>query len=413
MSLAHAPTSTAAPAFARWEPVAAALCLAQFSEPLFAAIAQSQGLTDPPGYARFFFLPVYGFLAWVMWRDRAQALGAARAVPLMLGLLALAALSTLWSIDSGATLRRSIWLGLTTAFGLYLAWRHDWKSLLNVLAAGFIVLIAGSLALGLLAPSVGRMTFEHPGAWSGLWTHKNTLGGIMALGVAICAAAAIVTPERRNLWIGCAVAAFALVLLSTSKTALIASALGIGVIGFSMLVRRGPLHAIMAGAVVGAFLVAGVGIVFLAPDLIVAALGRDLTLTGRTDIWEASARFVEAKPWLGYGYYAFWLPDNGPAYWVREAVAWQVASAHSSWLELALGLGRVGVVLFALQLFATLSRGVGVVMQPQAGLWAPAFLATFALYTLSESHALQANNIFWIIYVAVAGRLALDARQST
>jgi exopolysaccharide production protein ExoQ len=310
-------------------------------------------------------------------------------------------------------LRRSIWLALSTAFGLYLAWRHDWKSLLNVLAAGFIVLIAGSLALGLLAPSVGRMTFEHPGAWSGLWTHKNTLGGIMALGVAICAAAAIVTPDRRNLWIGCAVAAFVLVLLSTSKTALIASALGLGIIAFCMLVRRGPLHTIVAGAVVGTFLVAGIGVVFLAPDLIVAALGRDLTLTGRTDIWEASARFVEAKPWLGYGYYAFWLPDNGPAYWVREAVAWQVASAHSSWLELALGLGRLGVVLFALQLLVTLSRGVGVVMQPRAGLWAPAFLATFALYTLSESHALQANNIFWIIYVAVAGRLALDARQKT
>lgn len=412
MSLAHAPTSTAAPTFARWEPVAAALCLAQFSEPVFAAIAQSQGLTDPPGYARFFFFPVYAFLGWVIWRDRAQARAAARATPLLLGLLALAALSALWSIDSAATLRRSVWLALTTAFGLYLAWRHDWKSLLNTLAAGFIILIVGSFALSLLAPNVGRMTFEHPGAWSGLWTHKNTLGGIMALGIAICTAAAIVTPERRVLWIGCALAAFVLVLLSTSKTALIASALGLGVIGFCMLVRRGPLQAIMASAAVGALLVAGVGIVFLAPDLIVAALGRDLTLTGRTDIWEASARFVEAKPWLGYGYYAFWLPDNGPAYWVREAVAWQVASAHSSWLELALGLGRLGVVLFALQLFATLSRGVGVVMQPQAGLWAPAFLVTFALYTLSESHALQANNIFWIIYVAVAGRLALDAREN-
>jgi hypothetical protein len=73
MSLAHAPTSTAAPTFARWEPIAAALCLAQFSEPLFAAVAQSQGLTEPPGYARALFLPVYAFLAWVMWRDRAQA----------------------------------------------------------------------------------------------------------------------------------------------------------------------------------------------------------------------------------------------------------------------------------------------------------------------------------------------------
>jgi O-antigen ligase len=411
MSLAQAPASTAAPTFARWEPIAAALCLAQFSEPLFAAVAQSQGLTDPPGYARAFFLPVYAFLAWVIWRDRAQAFAAARAVPLLIGLLALAAFSTLWSIDSGATLRRSVWLALTIAFGLYLAWRHDWKSLLNVLAGGFIILIAGSFALGLLAPSVGRMTFEHPGAWSGLWTHKNTLGGIMALGVAISIAAVIVTPERRKLWIGCAIAAFALVLLSTSKTALVASMLGVGMIGFGMMMRRGPVHMIVAIAGVAVLVVAGAGVILLAPDLIVAALGRDLTLTGRTDIWEASARFVEAKPWLGYGYYAFWLPDNGPAFWVREAVAWQVASAHSSWLELALGVGRIGVILFALQLLATLVRGAGVALQSNAGLWAPGFLVTFALYTLSESHALQANNIFWIIYVAVAARLALDARQ--
>mgnify|MGYP001183607575 CR=1 FL=1 len=412
MSLAHAPMSTAAPTFARWEPVAAALCLAQFSEPLFAAIAQSQGLTEPPGYARAFFLPVYGFLAWVLWRDRAQAFAAARAVPLMMVLIAVATLSTLWSIDSGATLRRSVWLALSMAFGLYLAWRHDWKSLLNVLAGGFIVLIAGSFALGLLAPSIGRMTFEHPGAWSGLWTHKNTLGGIMALGVAINAAAAIVTPERRKLWIAFALAAFMLVVLSTSKTALIASMLGVGMIGFCMIVRRGPVHMIAGLATASVAIVTITGIVLLAPDLLVAAIGRDLTLTGRTDIWEASARFVEAKPWLGYGYYAFWLPDDGPAYWVRQAVAWQVASAHSSWLELALGVGRIGVALFALQLLATLGRGVSAVMQPKAGLWAPAFLATFALYTLSESHALQANNIFWIIYVAVAARLALDARQS-
>ena len=73
MSLAHAPTSTAAPTFARWEPVAAALCLAQFSEPLFAAVAQSQGATEPPAYARLAFIPVYAFLAWVIWRDRAKA----------------------------------------------------------------------------------------------------------------------------------------------------------------------------------------------------------------------------------------------------------------------------------------------------------------------------------------------------
>lgn len=412
MTLAHAPASSvAAPSLARAEPVLAALCLAQCSEPLFAAIAQSQGATEPPGYARLFFIPVYAFLAWVLWRDRKAALGAARAVPALMALLALAGASALWSIDGGATVRRTIWLALTMAFGLYLAWRYEWRALLNVLAGGFAILIAGSFMLGVLAPGIGLMAQEHPGAWQGLWTHKNTLGGVMALAVSACAAAAAITPERRTLWAAAAMASFGLVLLSTSKTALLAALLGLGVIGFSALVRRGPVHAVIAVCTVLAVAIAGGGVVLLAPDLVVAALGRDLTLTGRTEIWEASARFVEARPWLGYGYYAFWLPEMGPAYWVREAVQWPVASAHSSWLELALGLGRVGVAVFALQLLATLAHGARAAMQPQAGLWAPAFLAVFALYTFSESHALQANNLFWTIYVAVAARLVLDARE--
>lgn len=409
MTLAH--PAVAAPAFARWEPIAAALCLAQFSEPFFAAVAQSQGLTEPPGYARIAFLPVYAFLAWAIWRDRAHAFAAARATPLLMALIALAFASTLWSIDSGATLRRSVWLALTMGFGLYLAWRYEWKDLVSVVAAAFVVLVLGSLVLGLVAPGIGRMTFEHPGAWSGLWTHKNTLGGIMALGVAACTSAAILDPSRRTLWICTALGAFALVLLSTSKTALLASLLGLAVIAGGMIVRRGLLPAIVLCASALAVIILGASIVLMAPELIVAALGRDLTLTGRTEIWEASARFVEARPWFGYGYYAFWLPDNGPAYWVREAVAWQVASAHSSWLELALGLGRIGVVVFALQLLATLKHGARALLDVRAGLWAPAFLAAFALYTLSESHALQANNLFWTIYVAVAARLALDAQE--
>jgi O-antigen ligase len=185
---------------------------------------------------------------------------------------------------------------------------------------------------------------------------------------------------------------------------------GLGVIAAGILMRRGPIATIIVAASALSAIVLGAAIVFLVPDLLVAALGRDLTLTGRTDIWEAAAPAVAAQPWLGYGYYAFWLPENGPAYWVREAVAWQVASAHSSWLELALGMGRIGVLLFALQLIATLRRGWGALFDARAGLWAPAFLAAFALYTFSESHALQANNLFWTIYVAVAARLALDAR---
>jgi exopolysaccharide production protein ExoQ len=395
-----------------WEQVAAALCLVQFSEPLFAAIAQSQGATEPPGYARLFFGPVYLFLAVVLWRDWKHMLRTAWATPLLMGLLALAFMSTFWSIDSGGTFRRSIWLAISMVFGLYLAWRNDWPRLIEVLAGGFIVLIAGSLLVGALMPNVGRMTAEHVGAWCGLWTHKNTLGVIMALGVAIGVAAALIAPQRRLLWIGVALGAFLLVLLSTSKTALIASTLGVALIFGALFARRGPVQTVLVVASVIGAIVIGASIVFLAPELLVGAIGRDLTLTGRTDIWAAAAPAVASSPWLGYGYYAFWLPDNGPAYWVRETVNWPVASAHSGWLEMALGMGRVGVALLALQLAATLLRGVRAFGDAQGGLWAPAFLIVFAMYTMSESHALQANNLFWIIYTAVAARLALDAREA-
>lgn len=399
------PARRAVAAAGRWEKAAAALCLAQFSEPLFAAIAQSQGLTEPPEYARIFFLPVYAFLLWALWRERGRAFETVRATPLLLALLSLAFASTLWSIDSGGGLRRCVWLAASMSFAGYLAWRYDWRALLGVLAGGYLVLVAGSFATALLAPSVGVMHAEHPGAWSGLWTHKNMLGGYMALGVAIGAAAALVDPKRRKLWCLVAFGAFSLVLLSTSKTALLAALLGLAVMGGCAIARRGPMQTLMVGA--GAALVASVvGVAALsAPELLASAIGRDLTLTGRTDIWHAAGAAIVQHPWLGYGYYAFWLPPEGPAYWVRQAVGWPVQSAHSGWLETALGLGFVGAGIFALQLSATLVRGARAIFDSDAGLWAPAFLATFALYTLSESHVLAANDLFWIIYVAVAAKL--------
>lgn len=405
--LAHAPARVA---WSRWESIAGSLCLAQFTEPFFAAVAQSQGLTEPPGYARIFFIPVYAFLAFVLWRDRALAGRTMRAVPLLMSLLALVVVSATWSIDTGGTLRRAVWLAATMSFAMYLAWRSTWRELLTVIGGAFIVLIVGSLALSTLAPNIGRMTTEHVGAWSGLWTHKNTLGGIMALGVAVCVSAAHVDKQRRLTWFTAACGAFALVLLSTSKTALLATFLQLAIIALGIIVRRGPVQAVIASAGVAVGVIVIAGLALLAPDVLVGIIGRDLTLTGRTDIWHAAAPAVAAHPWFGYGYYVFWTPENGPAYWVRQAVAWQVQSAHSSWLELALGLGRVGVVLFALQLIATLRRGASAIGDAQAGFWAPGFLAAFALYTLSESHALQANNMFWAIYVAVAAKLALDAR---
>lgn len=394
---------------APWERIGASLCLAQCAEPFFAALAQSQGLEEVPGYARLAWAPVYAFLAIVAWRDRAAFAAAIARTPLLTALAGLAFLSALWSLDADATLRRAVWLALTMAFGLYLAWRYRWGELVEVMGGAWALLILGSAALAVLAPQIGIMAQEHPGAWSGLWTHKNTLGGVMALGVAIGAAGCLLT--KRKLWAALALASFVMVLLSTSKTSLLASCLGLAVVALGALARQGPMQAVFVIGALASAAILGAGAAVLAPEALVTLIGRDLTLTGRTDIWAAVERAIAARPWLGHGYYAFWLNENGPAYAVRSAVHWPAPSAHNGWLEILLGLGYLGLGLFALQFLATARRALAALADPVAGLWAPAFLAAFALYTMSESHILEANNLFWTLYVAVAARLARDAKQ--
>ncbi|MET0183266.1 MAG: O-antigen ligase family protein [Caulobacterales bacterium] len=415
MSFVALPADQAKPARAiapagHWERVGAAVCLAQCSEPFFAALAQSQGLTEVPGYARIAWAPVALFLIWAMRRDWPAFGGALSRTPVLLTLFGLALISTMWSIDPGASFRRATWLMLTMSFGFYLAGRYRWRDLLEIAATSWIFLIVGSAVIAIAAPAIGVMAVEHPGAWSGLWTHKNTLGGFMALGVAIGCAAFLAT--QKKIWLGVAFASFLLVLMSTSKTALLASFLQIAVMMFSMIARRGPMHALIVMTLAAAGAIIGATLMLTAPELIVTAIGRDLTFTGRTDIWGAVEHALEARPWFGYGYSVFWLDDAGPAYAVRTAVNWEVPSAHNGWLELALSIGWIGVALFVVQLIATTLRALGALARSPAGIWAPAFLAAFALYTMSESHILEANNLFWTLYVCAAARLALDARES-
>jgi O-antigen ligase len=387
------------------ETLIAVACLVQFSEPLIAAWFEAQG-AEAPAAARLVWAPIYLAVVGVWLRDWRAGLDAIARTPLLAGLALLAFASAAWSLLPGDTLRRALALAMTMAFAWSLAWRWSWRGLLGVFGAAWAVLIVGSYAVALAMPSVGVMQSEHPGAWGGLWTHKNTLGGLMALGATLLVAAAVADRTRRGRWLLFAALAAGLVLLATGKTALIGLILGAGAVWAGALLRRGPFAAVVVATLAGVAVIVGAALMLAAPDLAAAALGRDPTLTGRTDIWAAIERAIDARPWLGHGYAAFWLADDGPVHAVRRAVGWEVEGAHSGWLDLALGLGGVGVALFAAQAAVTLWRCALRLGDPAAGLWAPAALGVFALYTLGEGFILTAASPFWIVYVVVAAKLA-------
>src|SRR3546814_7007331 len=46
-------------------------------------------------------------------------------------------------------------------------------------------------------------------------------------------------------------------------------------------------------------------------DLALEALGKERTLTGRSVLWEFALRMIEARPWFGNGFDAFWNVGDG------------------------------------------------------------------------------------------------------
>src|SRR5690606_21354638 len=136
-----------------------------------------------------------------------------------------------------------------------------------------------------------------------------------------------------------------LVLATQSKTSLLCLVLGVGIVAALWAMRKGgPAMAVVCvwfGVVLSAIIL----YVFITePALVLKALGKDPSLTGRTDIWAALMRRVADQPWTGFGYQAFWGRDSIPAEFVRRETQWPVPSAHNGWIDLLVQLGWPGAI---------------------------------------------------------------------
>jgi O-antigen ligase len=69
------------------------------------------------------------------------------------------------------------------------------------------------------------------------------------------------------------------------------------------------------------------------------------TLTGRTPFWENDLLpYFVKSPITGYGYDSFWTPDRVER--IAPARGWFFPDSHNSLIEVTLGLGLVGLVLY-------------------------------------------------------------------
>jgi len=271
---------------------------------------------------------------------------------------------------------------------------------LRLLAIALGVAAIVSIIVALLLPTKGTM---YEGMWNGVFDNKNSFGRAMALQVAVMALIALDAKRHRVLaWLAVA-GTMALVLLSGSIGSLMAAAAVLILIPLFRSLRL-RLTTAVAVCTISVLLGAIVLTVFLSnAEEAFALLGRDPTLTGRTDIWAAALVSIAERPWLGYGHNAFWQGWAGPSVSLINAIGWESPNSHNGLLDLWLELGLVGVCTFLLGLGIAARRAIRSVRNTvtAAGLWPLVFLSYLVVMNFSTSTIMLQHSLYWVLYVAV------------
>ena len=322
--------------------------------------------------------------------------------------------STAWSTTPDVTFRRSVALLLTIFFGYYLVVRFPLREIIRLATIALIVGTVVNFMWVLALPKYGitQLTTEAAtnGDWSGVFPHKNALGRSSLLAAVFFVFAARLFPRRRVLYWTFGLLNVVLIVKANSQTALVSLMLLLVLMAlFTGLRAHATLYGGVAFGLIGtSVLAAGFVTTNLGP--ISQSLGRDATLTGRTQLWTDVIHEIKRHPLFGFGWSGFWTGEkNGPSSYVLLRNPWHPPDAHNAVLELAVNVGIIGTVLFLFVVFRGLVRAVGHVRRVPdiLGLFPLVYLSLVLLQSVTEMGVIG-RDLNWSIFVVAVVLCARD-----
>lgn len=305
-------------------------------------------------------------------------------------ILALAApglllVSAFWSYDPPATIRRGVeyLFVVLGAVGIAGSLEGDEFMELFVLACG--VSAVGTIVLREIHPDEAMQDFT---ALRGIFPHKNVLGQVMAAGVLGCLHVLRSSRRQRLRKSGLLVVFIALALASKSATGFVTSFIYCGLHGLITMYRTGGIVRLIG---LGALVIVTpiVLMILLFPDTFFEMIGRDPTLSGRTEMWAYVLSAISQRPSLGWGYWGFWSPGNPVAAEISVVVQWAVPEAHNALLEILLDVGVFGAAFFIFLLVRNIWLALRCLRTPEAGLGVTALLCYAGILFMGVSEAVM------------------------
>jgi O-antigen ligase len=292
------------------------------------------------------------------------------------------------------------------------------KALESLLRRSIYILIPLSLLLVVFFPEVGTSSSDMV-SWNGLTGGKNELGRLCFISIFFLVWTLVRSRQgrdapvtRQQTWIDVAILGIALYLMkgpgmakALSLTSIITLVLGLGT--FFGLLWMQKLKRVIGiktlKVVIAACIVLGTASVFVGGlvvgESVITTVGREETLTGRSEIWAKFLPHAMSEPFIGHGIGGFWTDEVVNRYFLNQA--------HSGYLDILLDYGFVGLLFFSLFLLSSCQKAHRELSHDYnwGSCWI-CFLVMSATYSVSEatidSFTSDLTAILLFLYVSSA-----------
>ena len=349
------------------------------------------------------WIALYAVTAWA-WLRTGPALR-----PTVVVLLALAAwvvASAVWSEQPLSSAAYGLAFAANVAFVAWMRARFSLVTVWRITLVAIVALAAGGVLLHLVGyESVryvdvhGRSTLFGTDPLRGLFNHKITAGVSAVLGVLLSWYLLSGVPRVVTI---AGLAVFVVLTGSTGSLLLLVGAAGVAL--FLALARSLRLGPDVVVTFVAALLVMGaVSLTTVAP-WVLEAMGRDGSLTGRTDLWAWGWRVALERPLLGWGFFGYAgseraLLDAGT---IPRFANYDLPHFHNAYLQGVVDLGVVGLLAPALLGFVALYENArrGLRAADRAALASTAMMIVILFAGMGMHAFVQYNHFFTVVVLA-------------
>ena len=347
----------------------------------------------------------------VFYRRRRQLADLVKSNAWLLAFFAYLLISVLWSDYPDVSFKR--WVRTTGDLlmaGVVVTEADPLEAIKTLLRRGACVLLPLSIVLIKYFPAIG-VGYTEDGLqkmWMGVTTHKNVLGYLaMILGIATL-------NDILTTWRSKRVVIDALLLLMTlgllagsssasSKTSWMGFALGVYLLmTYRLSARARSYKLVMPFLLLLSFATyVAVSDSFFEPAM--KAVGRDATLTGRTDIWAAVLDIGPRDPVVGRGYGSFWIGNLSNDVWNRRGIYAHIQQSHNGYLDVYIELGALGLAVLAGVVLSSY-RDIRLT-RPGSFEYATLrklFLGVILVHNVTESSFGRPTHLLWFLFLVFA-----------